>query len=68
MSTTKDEEPSDTEVARAMIKYFWGEKRDIERWVGYDGEWMGEHMPHILHLWVEYREAKKRLDAAIKDL
>lgn len=65
---TNDEEPTDAEVVRSMLRYFWEEKDDIERWVGYDAEWMEKHMPHILYLWNEYKESKRRLDAAIKDL
>lgn len=66
--TDTNEEPTDAEMHRSMIRYFWEEKGDIERWVGYDPVWMEKHMPHILYLWNEYKDAKQRLDAVIKSL
>ncbi len=49
-----------------MVKYFW--QGDLERWCDWNQEALNATMPHIVHLWNEYKEAERRLSAAVKEL
>lgn len=41
--------PLTTACQQRMLDYFWGEKRDVHRWCGYE-EWAKAHPEESAHL------------------
>ena len=48
-----------------MVKYFWTEKRDFERWVDWDIEKAKEYCPEMLKAWEDFKISEKILNAVI---
>ena len=51
-----------------MIRYFWENKGDIERYNGYDEASLERSAPHVLKAWKDYKIARSILDAVISTL
>jgi len=49
-----------------MIKYFWKEKGDLERWCGWDQ--VKSQCPEVVRAWEQYQDAVKHLDYTIDKL
>lgn len=52
----------------SMLTYFWQEKGDLERWVGFDREKLGREFPAVLKAWDDYKASEAVLSAVIRDL
>lgn len=48
------------------LRYFWEEKRDLERYTGFDREKMFRICPEILKVWDDYKTAEKRMTFIFK--
>lgn len=59
-----------TEEDISMLKYFWEEKQDIERYSKFEKikPILEEKYPHILKCWNDYKHAIKTFELVIKDL
>lgn len=62
---TLDEQKEDF---RNMVKYFWQEKGDIERWSSFDRAFAEEHFPHVLDAWERHKKAEKILSLIVESL
>lgn len=60
--------PDDRETYERMLRYFWEEKGDIERYVSYDEERTRREQPLIWLAWENYKTAEAAMDAAITTL
>lgn len=49
-----------------LIKYFWEEKGDLERWMQW--EELKHEYPDIAHAWETYKHAKRIVDVFVKNL
>ncbi len=50
------------------LHYFWDEKRDIERWAGFDREKIAAEYPEIIKAWDDYSTSKRVMSAVINGL
>lgn len=57
----------DRESAASMLEYFWQEKGDIERWVGFDRDMLAAEFPAVLKAWDDYKASRAVLDAVVRD-
>ncbi len=53
-----------------MIRYFWEEKEDIERYVGYEEILpdLERDYPAIVKAWKDYKASRDILSAVIRDI
>lgn len=51
-----------------MIAYFWKEKGDPERYVGFDRERLAKLDPPFYFAWVQYQVAKAAVDAMAENI
>lgn len=49
-----------------MIKYFWNEKGDLERWVGWDQ--VKSKCPEVVRAWETYQHTIKHLDWVVENV
>ncbi len=49
-----------------MLRYFWEEKGDIERYTQFSRERMTAEFPEVLKAWDDYNIARKVLTAVLK--
>jgi hypothetical protein len=51
-----------------MLRYFWEEKGDLERYSGWVEmqPWLREHHPEIIKAWDDYKMAGRILTAVIR--
>lgn len=70
LDEAREEELDDTE--RAILQYFWREKRDVTRWVGWDDDEfqakLETYYPHLLAAVKNLEVAEKTLDAIVESL
>lgn len=57
----------DREDAQSSIQYFWEEKGDLERWAGYDREYLAREFPAVLKAWDDYKASRAVLNAVVRD-
>ena len=57
----------DREIARNSIQYFWEEKGDLERWSGFDREYLAREFPAVLKAWDDYKACRAVLGAVVRD-
>lgn len=53
-----------------MLKYFWEEKGNIERYVGFEAmkPKLQEQFPEVLKAWNDYKTSERIFDAVITSL
>jgi hypothetical protein len=49
-----------------MLRIFWDEKRDLERWAGFDRAEVAAKYPEVLKAWDDYVLAGKLLNAVLQ--
>ena len=49
-----------------MLRYFWEEKGDIERYSGFDREAIAKAYPEVLKAWDDYNTARRMLNAVLR--
>lgn len=49
-----------------MLRYFWEEKGDIERWTGFDRAAIAKEYPEVLKAWDDYNTARRLLTAVLR--
>lgn len=57
----------DREQAAEMIRHFWQDKEDLERWTGFDRDYFAREFPAVLKAWDDYKASRAVLDAAVRD-
>ena len=59
-----------TEEDISMLKYFWEEKGDIERYTAFKElkPIIQEHHPELLKAWSDYKASIKIMDAVVNSL
>lgn len=57
----------DRERAAEMIRYFWQDKKDLERWTGFDRDYLAREFPAVLKAWDDYKASRAVLDAVVRD-
>lgn len=57
----------DREQAAEMIRYFWQDKEDLERWTGFDRDYLAREFPAVLKAWGDYKASRAVLDAVVRD-
>jgi hypothetical protein len=59
-----------TEEDKVMLKYFWEEKEDIERYCNFEKikPELEKKYPEILRAWNDYQVSKNILSALIKNM
>lgn len=57
-----------TEEDLNALRYFWGEKRDLTRWLGYARRLpvLQRERPDIIEAWNAYLAAERRMSAVLK--
>jgi hypothetical protein len=60
-------ENTEREEQARMLQYFWEEKGNIERWVGFDKAIASGAFPHVRDAWEDYLRARENMTAAVKD-
>ena len=55
------------EIAR-MLGYFWTEKGDLSRWVGFGSPDVEREFPDVVRAWRAYKDAEALLGARIAAL
>lgn len=55
-----------TSYARS-IQYFWQEKGDLERFTGFDREYLAREFPEVLKAWDNYKFSRVVLGALVRD-
>ena len=51
-----------------MMRYFWEEKGDIERYASFSRERTATEFPEVLKAWDDYNTARKVLSAVLRGL
>ncbi len=49
-----------------MLRYFWEEKDDLERYCAFDRDRMAREFPEVLKAWDDYKLARKMLSAVLR--
>lgn len=57
----------DRDEAASMISYFWQEKGDLERWTGFNRDYLAREFPAVLKAWEDYKASRAVLDAVVRD-
>lgn len=57
----------DRDEVASMISYFWQEKGDLERWAGFDRDYLAREFPAVLKAWDDYKASRAALDAVVSD-
>lgn len=57
----------DREQAAEMIRYFWQETEDLERWTGFNRDYLAREFPAVLAAWDDYKASRAVLDAVVRD-
>lgn len=53
-----------------MLDYFWAEKEDLERWVGWEDrkDFIKNVKPELIEAWENYKKSKETISRIIKEL
>lgn len=50
------------------LRYFWEDKRDLERYFAFDRELLKKRYPEVLDAWDRYKTAERSLSAIFRGI